>query len=481
MAFTAIFFAVILIKTAKNLNQTIKESLLIRHEQRLTDEVIEHQALYDSLTDLPNRRLLIDKIRHEIDRAIRQKYISAVLFLDLDYFKNINDSMGHAFGDELLKSVADRLINNLRDEDTIARIGGDEFVILISNVGGDRDDANSNLKIFTDKIMCLFEKDFEVLGQNIFITASMGMSTFPLKDTTPDELLQRSDVAMYEAKEAGRNKTRLFVPNMQQKIIKQREVERGLRKALKEGELELYYQPLFDDSNDMFSVEALIRWNHPEKGLVPPIDFIEIAEKCGLIIQIGDWVLEQACKCLVQISDYKDITMSINVSPRQFGETSFVTKLLNILSETGVDPKKITLEITESMIMDNIEDTIERMNVLATEGISFSIDDFGTGYSSLAYLKRLPVDVLKIDKSFVLDITNDDNDAVIVETILAMAHHMNIDVIAEGVETSQILSFLKEKGCHKFQGYLFARPMPFGEIVKLIGSDGSAQLLKTVS
>ncbi len=468
MALMAIAFTVIIIMMARDLNRILKGSLFIRHEQRLAKEVIEHQALYDPLTDLPNRHLLIEKIQHEIAYSIRHKKIGALLFLDLDYFKTINDSMGHSVGDSLLKQIAERLSNSLRQEDTIARLGGDEFIILASNIGNDTEDADLKIKIFTDKIINLFDKEFVVDGNSIFITTSIGVSLFPLTDATPEELIQKSDVAMYEAKSAGRNKMRLFAPEMQQLIISQRETEKGLRKALLEDELELYYQPLFDENNNIFSIEALIRWNHPEKGIISPVDFIELAEQRGLIIPIGDWVLEQACKHLAVISKITDITVSINVSARQFGETTFVEKMIKVFSETAVSPKKVRLEITESMVMDNVEETITKMKALTTQGVTFSIDDFGTGYSSLAYLKRLPVEFLKIDKSFVLDITNDSNDAVIVETILAMAHHMQIDVIAEGVETEKALEFLKSKGCRKFQGFLFQRPMPFDNLIKLI-------------
>ena len=468
MAFTAAVFAVLILLTARNLNHILKESLYIRHEQRLAKDVIEHQALYDPLTDLPNRRLLIDKIKHEVARSKRHKYLSALLFLDLDFFKSINDSMGHVVGDELLKQVANRLKISLREEDTIARLGGDEFIILISNVGNDDDEGQRNIQIFTDKIMHLFHEEFYVNEQLINITTSIGFTMFPVSDATPAELLQKSDVAMYEAKSAGRNKIRQFVPEMQQLILNQIAIEKDLRKALSDNELKLYYQPLLDDENNIFSVEALLRWNHPEKGDIPPVEFIELAEKRGFIIQIGDWVMKQALNDLSVISKYMDVSMSINVSAHQFGDRLFVDKLKKVLAKTAVNPNQVRLEITESMVMDNVEMAIEKMKILANDGISFSIDDFGTGYSSLAYLKRLPVDLLKIDKSFVLDITNDSNDAVIVETILAMAHHMQIDVIAEGVETVEVLDFLKSKGCRKFQGYLFHRPMPLDELIKLI-------------
>jgi diguanylate cyclase (GGDEF)-like protein len=376
--------------------------------------------------------------------------------------------MGHTIGDELLKQVASRLKNNLREEDTIARLGGDEFIILISNIGKDEVEGQRCLQQFTDKVLHLFKEEFEVNEQLIKITTSIGLTMLPQSDATPEELLQKSDVAMYEAKSAGRNKVRQFLPEMQQLILNEITIEKDLRKALRDNEFELYYQPLFDDKNNIFSVEALIRWNHAEKGDISPVEFIELAERRGLIIPIGDWVMEQALNDLSVISDYMPVSMSINVSAYQFGERLFVDKLKKLLAKTSVNPNKVRLEITESMVMDNVEKTIEKMKILAKEGISFSIDDFGTGHSSLAYLKRLPVNLLKIDKSFVLDITNDSNDALIVDTILAMAHHMEIDVIAEGVETVEVLDFLKSKGCRKFQGYLFDHPMPFKELLKLI-------------
>lgn len=477
MAIMAAMFAGMILIAAKRFNLTMRESLLIRHEQQLAKEIIEHQAFYDSLTGLPNRRLLSEKLKQEINRSIRHKHIGAVLFLDLDHFKMVNDSLGHAVGDELLQQVAQRIKQRLRDEDTTARLGGDEFIILISDAGDELSDGTKNVRAFAEQVLCLFEQPFDVHGHTINITASIGIALFPLAETTPDELLQKSDVAMYEAKDAGRNKMRLFLPEMQQTLHNQREIEKGLHQALAEDGLELFYQPLFDADNNIFAIEALLRWNHPDKGIVPPSDFIEIAEKRGLIVPIGDWVLKQACKQLMQMPETNNLTMCINVSPRQFKESSFVDKLKKVLTETGVNPKNIRLEITEGMVLENIDKTIEKMKILTADGIRFSIDDFGTGYSSLAYLKRLPVDLLKIDKSFVLDIDRDPNDAIIVETIIVMAQHMQIGVVAEGVETQQILDFLKSKGCRKFQGYLFERPIPFVKLLNLIKGDAHKSVL----
>lgn len=459
-------YSVFLIAVAKNFNQTIRESFVIRHEHIAANAIIEHQALYDPLTDLPNRRLLLEKIQHEIVSSERHKKIGAVLFLDLDFFKSINDSMGHLIGDELLKQIAKRLTSSLRKEDTVARLGGDEFIILLPSIGDNLNDAETNLNQFTNNLNALLANEFIIESHSIFITTSIGVSFFPFNNTTPEELLQKSDVAMYEAKSSGRNKTRLFVPEMQQHILKQIEIEKDIQQALIHDQFELYYQPLFDNNHKMFSVEALIRWIHPTKGMIPPDEFIDIAEKRGKIIDIGDWVLKKACSDLASISEHYNISMSINVSPRQFEESTFIEKLDLVLEYTKANANQIRLEITEGLVVKNIDSTIEKMNLLTSKGITFSLDDFGTGYSSLSHLKKLPVETLKIDKSFVMDIPDDKDDAVIVETILAMAEHLKIDVIAEGVETEQTLQFLKDNHCKKFQGYYFARPMPFNDLME---------------
>ena len=461
MAAMAALFTIMLLSTSKKLNYTMRESLLLRHERILAEETIQYQAHYDALTSLPNRRLLTGRLKQEIARSVRHQHIGAVLFLDLDHFKTINDSLGHATGDMLLKHVALRINQRMRDEDTAARLGGDEFIILLSEVGDTPVEAMDNVMNLADEILHLFDTPFLINGHELHVTVSIGIALYPLTESSPDQLLQKSDVAMYEAKKDGRNTIRIFLPEMQMTVDNRRATEKGLHRALAEDELELYYQTLVDADNHIIGLEALLRWNHPAKGVVAPEEFIEIAEKTGLIIQMGDWVLNTACKHLAEINANNDLTMCINVSPRQFGESSFVDKVKNVIAETGVEPNKIQLEITEGMVFRDIEAAIEKMQKLKSAGVGFSIDDFGTGYSSLAYLKRLPVDILKIDKSFVLDIDNDENDAVIVETIIAMAVHMKIDIVAEGVETEQALEYLKSKGCRKFQGYLFGRPMPF--------------------
>jgi len=464
MASMATLFAVMVLSMSRKLNCIIRESLLLRHERVLAQEKIHYQAHYDSLTRLPNRRLLIGRLKQEIARSVRHEHIGAVLFLDLDHFKTINDSLGHAVGDSLLKQVALRISQRMRDEDTAARLGGDEFIILLSEVGDVPDEAMDNVMNLAECVLHLFDTPFYVDGHELHVTVSIGIALFPLIDSSTDQLLQKSDVAMYEAKQAGRNTIRIFQPEMQQTVDNRRATEKGLHRALAEDELELYYQPQIDADNDIIGLEALLRWNHPVKGIIAPEEFIDIAEKTGLIIRIGDWVLYTACNHLSQISTNSELTMCINVSPRQFDEPSFVDKVKNVIAETGVNPANVQLEITESLVLRDIESAIDKMHKLKSAGVGLSIDDFGTGYSSLAYLKRLPVDILKIDKSFILDIDKDENDAVIVDTIIAMARHMQIDIVAEGVETEQALQFLKSRGCRKFQGYIFGRPIPFTKL-----------------
>ena len=410
--------------------------------------------------------MIIGRLKQEIARSIRHKHIGGVLFLDLDHFKTINDSLGHTVGDELLKQVASRINQRVRDEDTAARLGGDEFIILLAEVGDTPVQAMDNVMNVADQILQLLDAPFQISGHELHVTVSIGIALFPLTETSADQLLQQSDVAMYEAKQAGRNTVRIFLPEMQKTVDNRRATEKGLRRALAEDEFELYYQPQVDADHNIIGLEALLRWNHPAKGIIAPNEFIEIAEITGLITQIGDWVSSTACRDLSRIPAGRNLKMCINVSPRQFAETEFVDKLKEIIAIAGVNPDNVQLEITEGMLIRDIEAAIEKMQKLKSAGVSFSIDDFGTGYSSLAYLKRLPVDILKIDKSFVLDIDKDESNAVIVETVIAMAKHMQIDIVAEGVENEQILNYLKDRGCTRFQGYFFARPMPLNSLLK---------------
>ena len=460
MALMTALFALMIVVSSGRLHRTILESLRIRNERRQAERTIRHQAFYDQLTRLPNRRLLLDRLHREMARSIRHGHMGAVLFLDLDHFKTINDSLGHRIGDKLLQSVAARLLRRLRGEDTIARIGGDEFVALIPEIGASDGNAVANTQQLAIELLELFRHPFTIEGHTLHLSASIGVTLFPMGQQDPEDLLQQADVAMYSAKESGRDTTQLFLPSMQAAVDERLKIERGLRHALAHGGLELYYQPQVADDGKLIGAEALARWKHPEHGLVSPAQFIRIAEETGLIYQLGDWVLRRACDDLARLSADADLHISVNISPKQFREAGFVERVRVILADTGAPPERLTLEITESVVIDNIEQTVERMHTLKALGISFSVDDFGTGHSSLAYLKRLPLDTLKIDQSFVRDIGTDPNDAVIVDTIIVMARHLGMEVIAEGVETDEALRFLLSKGCRQFQGYLFGKPEP---------------------
>jgi diguanylate cyclase (GGDEF)-like protein len=467
MTAMSILFMIMLIVSAKRLNGTIIDSLRIRKEHEIAEATIRHQALYDELTDLPNRRLLLDTLKQEIANSKRHHRFGAVLFVDLDRFKRINDSLGHRFGDELLVQVAQRISSRLRTEDIAARLGGDEFVVLLSEVGINRELAITQSERVANEIKELFENPFDILSQRIYLTVSIGISLYPTDNISAEDLIQYADVAMYKAKNEGRNQVRIFTPALKESVIQYRIIEKELRIALDKDEFILYFQPQFNAENIVIGAEALLRWQHPEKGLIAPGYFIDIAEKTGLIEPIGDWVLQKSCEYLATLDDEIQITFSVNVSPRQFTNQSFIDKVKSIIDLTGINPGKLKLEITESMIIENIDQTINTMNRLIELGIRFQIDDFGTGYSSLAYLNRLPFDELKIDQSFVRNITTTPENAVIVETIINMAKNLKLGIIAEGVETIEEINFLKAKQCSQFQGFYFAKPDNFEALLSL--------------
>ena len=442
-------------------------------DRKLAEARIEHLAYYDALTELPNRRLLLNRLEQNIARARRFGHYGTMLFLDLDRFKNINDSLGHPVGDTLLKEVANRLVHDLRAEDTVSRLGGDEFVVLLSDLGRDSVNAAAMAQQKAENIKIRLAKKFEIDGHDLHITPSIGVAMFPSSDNkeeSGDDILRYADTAMYRAKDDGRDAIRFFLPSMQAAADSRLAVEKELRHALVRGELSLFYQPQVNSKGEILGAETLARWQHPEKGFISPAVFIPIAEATGLILPIGDWVLRTACEQLKSWSD-SGLTinhLAVNVSPRQFRQPNFVSQVQSIIEQTGADPTKLGLEITEGMVIDNILDTIEKMEALKMLGIELSIDDFGTGYSSLTYLKKMPLDILKIDQSFVRDIDTDSNDAAIVETIISMANHLNLKVIAEGVETEAELNFLEEKGCPLYQGYFFSKPVPNDQFMKLL-------------
>ncbi len=441
-------------------------------ERKATDEEIKRLAFYDSLTHLPNRRLLHDRLKHALASSTRSGKPVAVLFVDLDNFKTLNDTLGHHVGDLLLRQVADRLTGCVREGDTVARLGGDEFVVVLEDLSNALYDAATQSENVGEKILAALNQPYDLAGHPFASTPSIGIALFADPETTIDELMKRADVAMYQAKDAGRNTLRFFDPEMQAAVAARVALEADLREGLELAQLLLHYQVQVDGTGRVTGAEALVRWQHPKRGLVSPAEFIPLAEETGLILPLGDWVLATACHQLVAWARQQEtahLTLAVNVSARQFRRKDFVRQVRTILENSGANPQKLKLELTESLLLEDVEDIIAKMHALKMLGVSFSLDDFGTGSSSLSYLKRLPLDQLKIDQSFVRDILTDPNDAAIARTIVALAHSLGLAVIAEGVETEAQREFLASSGCHACQGYLFGRPLPteaFGELIR---------------
>ena len=434
-------------------------------ERRVAQAEIEQLAFFDPLTGLPNRRLMLDRLGQETALARRNRENGALLFIDLDHFKNINDAHGHGVGDEVLKMVAQRLNAQLREVDTVARLGGDEFVTLLPDLSLDATQAASAARNVAEKIRISLSEPYRLSGSEHYLGVSIGVTLFPDEnDEACEALLRQADTAMYRAKEGGRNAVCFFEPHMQSAVESRLALERELREALAKSEFELYLQPQFDRTDRIVGAEVLLRWQHPERGMVPPTSFIPLAEETGLIVALGDWVLMQSALLLQKLEAAgQSIRISVNVSPRQFREADFVQRVKDILAESGASPQRLVLEITEGLLMTDAGDAIARMTELEHLGVQFSIDDFGTGFSSLSYLKRLPLHELKIDRAFVSGLPKDADDAALAETILLIARQMGLNVVAEGVETEAQHTWLKEKGCDNFQGYLLGRPIPQAE------------------
>ncbi len=427
---------------------------------------IQHMAYHDPLTNLPNRALLMDRLSQQIALLKRHNLRGALLFLDLDHFKHINDSLGHPLGDAVLKMIAARLEISIRQEDTVARLGGDEFVVLISGLEGSRTDVGRQVRELANKLRRLMSEPMMLDGHRLQVTPSIGMVLIPDHGDRPDDLLKRADIALYRAKASGRNTLQMFRKNMQEAASARLRLENELRLALARGEFELYLQPQVDARNgQIIGAEALLRWNHPQRGPQSPFHFIEVLEESGLIVEVGDWVLSEACYLCAQLLDEGLISLDrfslcVNISPRQFRQAGFVEHVANCLQSSNLTKTMLTLEITEGIVIQNIDDTIAKMLQLKKLGLSFAMDDFGTGYSSLTYLKRLPVDILKIDQSFIRDATQNPSDAEIIRAIVAMALSLGLDVIAEGVEHEAQLALLQQQDCHLYQGYLYSQPLP---------------------
>jgi diguanylate cyclase (GGDEF)-like protein/PAS domain S-box-containing protein len=424
---------------------------------------INNLAFFDPLTELPNRRLLLDRLKHAIASSARSESYCALLFIDLDNFKTLNDTLGHDMGDLLLQQAAKRLGVCVREGDTVARLGGDEFVLLLESLSADAQEAAGGAEAVGEKILVALNEPYQLAGFTSHSSPSIGVTLFTNHQGSLEELLKRADLAMYQAKEAGRNTLRFFEPEMQAAVTTRAALESDLRKAVLNGEFVLHYQPQVDHRGQITGVEALVRWQQQQRGLVSPLMFIPLAESTGLILQIGRWVLLTACAQLRAWSEHSKmnaLSIAVNVSARQFYQQDFVEQVLSILEQTGADPKRLKLELTETLLVSNIEDVITKMHKLKAIGVGFSLDDFGTGYSSLSYLKRLPLDQLKIDQSFVRDILTDPNDAAIAKMVIALAASLGLAVIAEGVESQAQREFLATQGCHAYQGYLFSKPVP---------------------
>lgn len=431
---------------------------------RRANAEIESLAFYDTLTGLPNRRLLLDRLTQATVAAARTGQMGALLFLDLDQFKIVNDTLGHEVGDHLLQQVGQRLKASVRDADTVARLGGDEFVVMLLELAHEQEHAAQLAQHIGDKLLHALNEPYTLNDHPYHATCSLGATLFGGdRAQSAAELLKQADIAMYQVKGQRGNALCFFDPRMQAAITERAQLEADLRQALERGEFQLHYQPQFALDGRMVGAEALLRWNHPQRGMVPPVEFISVAEDSELIVPLGQWVLQTACR---QLAAWRDVPrlaaleLAVNVSARQFRQVEFVQQVSSALLETGAPPQRLKLELTESLMLDNVDDCIAKMSLLKTSGVRFSVDDFGTGYSSLAYLTRLPLDQLKIDQSFVRNLGVRHSDGLIVQTIVGMARNLGLEVIAEGVETAAQRDLLAELGCTLYQGYLFARPGP---------------------
>ena len=441
--------------------------------RKQAEEEIHHLAFFDALTALPNRRLLMNRLQAAMAASARSRQYGAVLFIDLDKFKTINDVLGHGVGDQMLLQVANRISACVREADTVARLGGDEFVVLLPELDADPGVASNSAALVAEKIRLALTAPFHLKSSPHHSSPSIGVSLFRGTDDSADVLLRQADMAMYKAKDAGRNTLRFFSAAMQLAVETHAALDADLRHAAGRGELLLHYQVQVDADARALGAEALVRWIHPQRGTVSPLQFIPIAEESSLILEIGGWVLATACAQLArwrQLPSMAHLTLAVNVSARQFHQTDFVPALAALLAQHDFPAARLKLELTESVVLNDVAEMVTKMVALRALGVSLSMDDFGTGYSSLSYLKQLPLDQIKIDQSFVRDITTDPTDAVMVKTIIDLARNFHLHVIAEGVETPAQLAFLQQHGCTAYQGYLFSKPLPIEQFETLLAT-----------
>jgi len=440
-------------------------------ERKISAEMIEHLAFYDHLTDLPNRRLLMDRLNHAFTTSQRSGRDGAVMFIDLDNFKDVNDTLGHNIGDLLIQQIAKRLESCVRAGDTIARLGGDEFVVVLESLSKERIEAAKQVSAAGEKILTTLNQTYQLDTHEYRGTCSIGAVLFCDHEHSADDLLKRADIALFRSKNAGRNTLTFFNHEMQNVIHERLTIEKEMRTALERRQFLLHYQIQIDSAHRVLGAEALIRWLHPSRGLLSPAQFIPLAEEGSLILPIGQWVVEAAC---AQLNAWeqglltRDLVLSVNISAKEFRQEDFGAKIKALVLSYSINPRLLKLELTESMLLESVEKAITLMNALKEIGVTFCLDDFGTGYSSLQYLKRLPIDQLKIDQSFIRDIVTDSGDKVIVHTIIAVAKTFEIGVIAEGVETEEQRQLLLDSGCTQYQGYLFGKPMPINQFEELL-------------
>jgi diguanylate cyclase (GGDEF)-like protein/PAS domain S-box-containing protein len=446
---------------------------------KVAENEIRTLAFYDPLTHLPNRRLASDRLRQSLAAKARSHRKGALLLIDVDDFKTLNDTLGHKTGDLLLEEIARRLTGCIREVDTVARLGDDEFVVILENLSGNAEESAAQAKMVSEKILEAVSETYLLAGCECRSTSSIGVTVFGDRSDTIDNVLQQADIAMYQAKTAGRNTFRFFAPALRTAINTRASMEEDMRRAIGTGQFELYYQPQVL-SGRLIGAEALLRWKHPSRGFLPPVEFVPLAEQTGLILPLGDWVLETACQRIAAWSKRKEtahITVAVNISARQVRQPDFVERVLSAIDNTGANPKNLRLELTESILLENIEEVIAKMNVLKSHGMRFSLDDFGTGYSSLSYLKRLPIDQLKIDQTFVHDMLLDAASSAIAESVISLSKAMGLSLIAEGVETEQQRDFLAKLGSHAFQGHLFSPALPLRDFELLLAEASEKAVL----